>query len=110
MAGLDKDNFKEEILTEISWIMTAIDEISEKLDFETYETVLIKYRVQPEEERIIDKFIFLNWKKMDDFSIFEIQNILANNFFELTGKKWTLCDEVVEKILKLKRNLLNDGK
>lgn len=58
MAGLVDDNFKEEILTELSWIMTALDDISSKLEIETYElTFLIKYRVQPEEEELISKFM-----------------------------------------------------
>ena len=58
MADLVDDNFKEEILTELSWIMTALDDISSKLEIETYElTFLIKYRVQPEEEELISKFM-----------------------------------------------------
>lgn len=107
MAGLNKDNFKEEILTEISWIMTAIDDICEKLNFESYETSLIKYRGQPEEENLISKFVVLNLKNLDNFCISEIQDKLSLEFFENTGKKWTLCDEVVEKLIRLLRNLLN---
>lgn len=86
MAGLNKDNFKEEILTEISWIMTAIDDICEKLKFESYETSLIKYRVQSEEESLIRKFVVLNLKNLDYFSISEIQDKLSLEFFENTGK------------------------
>lgn len=86
MAGLNKDNFKEEILTEISWIMNAIDDICEKLKFESYETSLIKYRVQSEEESLIRKFVVLNLKNLDYFSISEIQDKLSLEFFENTGK------------------------
>lgn len=44
MAGLIECEFKEEILTELSWIMSVIDNISTKTGLETYETVLIKNR------------------------------------------------------------------
>lgn len=60
MTGLIKENFKEEVLVELSWIMSAIDDLSSKLEVETYEIALIRYRIQPEEERAIDKFVSFN--------------------------------------------------
>lgn len=106
MAGLIRDNLTEEILTELSWIMTAIDQISQKTGIETYETTLIKYRVQPEEEQTIDKFFVFNYNKLNTLQINDIQENLKEIFFELTGKEWTLSDEVVKKILQFKNELL----
>lgn len=103
MAGLIKDNFKEEILTELSWIMTAIDDLSTKCGIETYETVLIKHRVQPEEERAIEKFFVLNIQKLDNLTIEEIQTSIAHNFFEMTQKEWAVSNDIVEKLIQLKR-------
>ena len=46
MAGLLKDEFVSEVMTELSWIMRVIDDLCEKTGIETYESTLIKYRVQ----------------------------------------------------------------
>lgn len=48
MAGLIKENFEFEVLTELSWIKRVLVEICEKLDIDTYESNLIKYCVEPE--------------------------------------------------------------
>ena len=56
MAGLLKDEFVSEVMTELSWIMRVIDDLCEKTGLETYESTLIKYRVQPEEAHAIEKF------------------------------------------------------
>lgn len=45
MAGLLKDEFVSEVMTELSWIMRVIDDLCEKTGLETYESTLIKYRV-----------------------------------------------------------------
>lgn len=106
MSGLMKDNFKEEVLTELSWIMNAIDEISSKFGIETYETTLIKYRVQPEEEKAIDKFFTLNVKKLNNIKDEEIQKEIEDNYYKLTNKKWSVSIEVVKKLIELKRKQL----
>ena len=106
MAGLMKDNFKEEVLTELSWIMNAIDEISSKCGIETYETTLIKYRVQPEEEKAIDKFFVLHAKDLDNIMDEDIQKEIQDNYYKLTNKKWSVSIEVVKKLIQLKRKLL----
>ena len=43
MAGLIKENFNEEVLIELSWIMNVIDEITQRYGIETYETVPVSY-------------------------------------------------------------------
>lgn len=37
MAGLLKDEFVSEVMTELSWIMRVIDDLCEKTGLETYE-------------------------------------------------------------------------
>ncbi|GGI12936.1 hypothetical protein GCM10007377_03450 [Galliscardovia ingluviei] len=108
MAGLIKDNFDEEVLIELSWIMNVIDEIAEKYGIETYETILIKYRVQPEEEQCIDKFIALHVNELESLSIIEIQKEIASYYFALTKRQWHVADDVVEKLIKIRKDeLLN---
>lgn len=106
MAGLIRDNFKEEVLTELSWIMNAIDDISSKYGIETYEIVLIKYRVQPEEEKAIDKFFAFHLKELDYVTDEEIQKEIEKNYFQSTKKKWSVSIEVVKKLIQLKREQL----
>lgn len=103
MAGFIREDFKKEILTELSWIMTAIDDISQKLDLETYETLLIKYRVQTQEEDTIGRFFVFHSKELDSLTIKDIQEILCQDFFARTGKEWSLPDEVVEKLIQRRR-------
>ena len=103
MAGLMKNNFKEEALTELSWIMNAIDDISSKYGIETYEIMLIRYRVQPEEEKAIDKFFTFHVKELDSITDEEVQKEIENNYFKLTNKKWSVSIEVVKKLIQLKR-------
>lgn len=107
MAGLIKENFKEEVLTELSWIMNVIDEITQKYGIETYESVLIRYRIQPEEERAIDKFICFHLRELDNLTIDEIRDIIANYYFEITKKTWNVSDEIVEKLIKIRRDELS---
>lgn len=106
MAGLMKNNFKEEVLTELSWIMNAIDDISSKYGIETYEIMLIRYRVQPEEEKAIDKFFTFHVKELDSITDEEVQKEIENNYFKLTNKKWSVSIEVVKKLIQLKREQL----
>lgn len=103
MAGLIKENFKQEITTELSWIMNVIDEICSKLEIETYESLLIKYRIQPEEEKAIDKFFVFNIKELNTLKIEEIQEKIAVNFYEMTKKQWSISNEIVEKLIYMKR-------
>lgn len=106
MAGLIDDNFKEEVLTELSWIMNAIDEITARYKIETYETTLIKYRVQPEEEKAIDKFFVYNIKEIDNISDEKIQKEIGDNFFKMTNKHWSMPIEIVRKLIQLKKQEL----
>lgn len=107
MAGLISENFKEEVLVEISWIMNVIDEITQKYGIETYESVLIRYRIQPEEEKAIDKFIALHFTEIENLTTKEIQDTIANYFFELTNKKWDRSDETVMKLIKIRKSELS---
>lgn len=102
MAGLINDNFKEEIMTELSWMMTALDDISSKYKIETYELNLIKYRVQPEEEQIINKFVTLNNRTIQTFAIQEIQKWMSNEFQVTFQKDWIMSDQLVQKLIDLK--------
>lgn len=106
MAGLIKSELKNEILTELSWIMNAIDILSSKAGIETYEIALIKYRVQPEEEQAISKFITLHARKLDGFSTSDMQQVISEIFFEMTKKQWSLSNEVLEKLITLRRTEL----
>lgn len=106
MAGLIKENFNEEIVTEISWIMTVIDDLSSKYGIETYETVLIKNRIQPEEERAIDKFFVFNVKELENMQIEKIQEKIADYFMEMTKKQWSVSDEVVKKLIEIRKKEL----
>lgn len=106
MAGLIKENFNEEIVTEISWIMTVIDDLSSKYGIETYETVLIKHRIQPEEERAIDKFFAFNVKELENMPIEKIQEKIADYFMEMTKKQWSVSDEVVKKLIEIRKKEL----
>lgn len=107
MAGLINKNFKEDVLIELSWIMNAIDDLNDKLGVETYEIFLIKHRVQPEEEKAISKFFILNINKLDHYTIEEIQDKISKDFYESTKKEWFLTNEVVEKLIELKRKQLD---
>lgn len=103
MAGLIKENFKEEVLTELSWIMAIIDDLSITYGIETYETTLIKYRVQPEEERAISQFFVLHIHMIDKLNMEEAQKKIASLFFETTKREWSITKDVVEKLINLKR-------
>lgn len=102
MAGLINDNFKEEIMTELSWMMTALVDISSKYKIETYELTLIKYRVQPEDEQIINKFVTLNNRTIQTFAIQEIQKWMSNEFQVTFQKDWIMSDQLVQKLIDLK--------
>lgn len=82
--------------------MNVIDEISAKLKIETYETTLIRYRIQHEEEKAIDKFLLFHYKNLKELKIQEKQMIISKYFYEFTNKKWNMKDEVLEKILEMK--------
>ena len=101
MAGLKKDNLYSEILVELSWMMSAIDEICAKMEIETYRTALIKYRVQPEEERAIHTYLFLHWKEIDSLSLVEIEKGIAHIFAEDVGLTWSLSRDVLETLVRL---------
>lgn len=102
MAGLIKENFKDEILTELSWIKNAINDISDRLKIETYEIALIKYCVQPEEEKAIDKFFVFNFKVLKKMKSYEKQELVSKYFFEMTNRKWTLDNDILDELIKLK--------
>lgn len=102
MAGLINEKFKEEVLVELSWIMSAIDYISSKLEVETYEMALIRYRIQPEEEQAINKFLLSNFKNIDNLKIEDIRKNIANIFFEETNKEWYMLDDILSKMINLK--------
>lgn len=106
MAGLIRENFKEEVLTELSWIMTAIDDLSSKLNLETYETTLIKHRVQPEEERAIQKFFVFHVQELDNFTTKDVLAAIAADYLSTTQKTWSLPGNVVETLIRLRRQQL----
>lgn len=99
MAGLLKDEFVSEVMTELSWIMRVIDDLCEKTGLETYESTLIKYRVQPEEAHAIEKFFGSHLQEIDALPLAEIRQKVAADFYETTGKPWHLADEILEKLL-----------
>lgn len=106
MAGLMKGEFQEEILTEFSWMMRVIEDLCARTNLETYEIVLLKNRVQMQEERAIDQFFALHFKILDTLTIADIQQEIAQSFFEATQKEWVLSDDLVAKLIQLKRRSL----
>lgn len=101
MAGLQKENLTNEILTELSWIMNAIDELCEKTGLETYKTTLIKYRIQPEEEHALNHYLLLHWRTLDTMTTQDIQQGVAALYNEHTRKPWSQSDDVLEKLVAL---------
>lgn len=99
MAGLMKDRFVEEVMTELSWIMRAIDDLSEKTGLETIETTLIKYRVQPEEFEAIDHFFARHMRAIDTIPFADARASISDHFTATTGKPWRLNDDVLKKLL-----------
>lgn len=98
MAGLKKENLTNEVLTELSWIMNVIDDLCEKTGLETYQSTLIKYRIQPEEEHALNQYLFLHWRELDTLTTQDIRQGVAALFCEHTGKKpWSRPDDVLEK-------------
>lgn len=55
------------------------------------------------EKAAISKFFCFHVKELDNLSIEEIQKITSEYFFEMTGKQWAVPNEVVEKLIKLRR-------
>lgn len=102
MTGLIRNNFNEEVMVELSWIMNAIDAIAQKSGVETYEILLIRYRIQPEEEKAIDKFFVFNFAKLGSMSIAEIQQKIAYEYFQLTNRTWSRPNDVVKTLIKAK--------
>lgn len=101
MAGLQKENFTNEILTELSWIMNMIDDLCEKTGLETYQSTLIKYRIQPEEEHALNHYLFLHWRELDTLTTQDIRQGVAALFVEHTRKPWSRPDDVLEKLVTL---------
>lgn len=101
MAGLIKDNFEQEVLTELSWMMSAIEECCSMTGIETYRTTLLKYRVQPEEEHTLHSFLIHHWKNLDHLSINDIHQELSKEFYEHTKKPWGVSEEILEKLIQL---------
>lgn len=107
MVGLKRENFNEEVMTELSWIMNVLDELVNITGIETYETVLIKYRVQMEEEQALNRFLKENFKKLETLSIEEIQEMISSDFFAVNEKPWRMDNEVLEKLIKHAQNRLS---
>lgn len=99
MAGLMKNNFNEEVMVELSWIMSAIETLADKYGIESYEILLVKYRIQPEEEKAIDKFFALNYKQLANMTITDKVKKIAYEYKQLTNREWSRPDEIVEKLL-----------
>lgn len=102
MAGLLKNKFNEEVMVELSWIMNAIETLADKCGVESYEILLIKYRIQPEEEKAIDKFFVFNYKQLANMTITDKQKKIAYEYKQLTKREWSRADEIVEKLLNAK--------
>lgn len=101
MAGLQKENLTNEVLTELSWIMNVIDDLCEKAGLETYQSTLIKYRIQPKEEHALNQYLFLHWRELDTLTTQDIMQDVAALFVEHTGKPWSQPDDVLEKLVTL---------
>lgn len=107
MVGFNRENFNEEVMTELSWIMNVLDELVNITGIETYETVLIKYRVQMEEEQAINYFLKENFKKIETLSIEDIQEMISADFLAMNQKPWRMDIEVLEKLIKYACNKLS---
>ena len=69
--------------------MNVIDDLCEKTGLETYQSTLIKYRIQPEEEHALNQYLFLHWRELDTLTIQDIRQGVAALFVEHTGKPWS---------------------
>lgn len=99
MAGLIKNHFEEEVMTELSWIMRAIDTLCEKIGVESYEITLIKHRIQPEEEAAISYFLGHHARQLNTYSLNDMRQLIAKHFIETTNKPWTLSDDKLEQVI-----------
>lgn len=104
MAGMIDENFKQEVLVELSWLRSLLSDIAEKLDIETYESVLLKNSIQPEEEAAITKFIILNYNRLEKINIDECLSIISEYYFEATKRQWHVSSSVVERLIYLKKH------
>lgn len=108
MAGLIEENFEFEVMTELSWIKRVLMEICDKLEIDTYESNLIKYCVEPEEEAFLSQMM----KYRESFlhlSYDEIREEFAVKFEKEYNKPFTLSVDVLEKLIKRFLHLLNHG-
>lgn len=102
MAGLINENFQEEVITELSWIKTVISSLCEKEGIETYESLLLKYAIEPEEAEEIERFVVRNLKDIEKYEIIDIKNEIAKTFFENTKKECMIQNDVLEKLIEAK--------
>ncbi|MEE3392959.1 MAG: hypothetical protein VZR00_06325 [Lachnospiraceae bacterium] len=102
MAGLIKENFEEELLTELSWIKSVLIDVGESLGVNSFEMELLKNYIQPEEEKAIDKLIALNFNKLKSLDMSERRKLLEEYFSGETDKNWTVPDNVSEKLIQLR--------
>lgn len=101
MAGLIKNELASELLTELSWMKRVIGDLCERTGLETYHTALLKYRIEPEEEKALDQFLFLHWKTLDDLSINEIEEGVAKIFYETTRRQWSKPEDILKTLVDL---------
>lgn len=96
MAGLIKENFVFEVMTELSWIKRVLAEVCENLEIDTYESTLLKYHVETEEEGQM-----MNYRANFLHSPYEeIRALMAKGFEKAYGKPFGIRTEVLEKLIK----------
>lgn len=102
MSGLLSDELFEELSTELAWLKSAVVDLSERLQVNTYTTCILKHSVEPEEIQALERIIFLNALHIDTWPLECVKGQVAQRFFEITGKEWGLQDDVLQELLDLK--------
>lgn len=102
MSGLMKEKITEEVLSEISWIRSAIVSLSDKLQVNTYEICLLRNCVEPEQAESIERVIFLHTLSIPNMSFMQIRQEIAQDFLSATGKEWGVTDQVLKELIELK--------
>lgn len=102
MSGLIGDRLYEELFTELSWVKTAISELSDTLHRDSYTISLLRNRVEPEDAQALEKVIFLTGRTIASMPFAEVRAKVVKEFSADTGKEWGLADNILQEILELK--------
>lgn len=99
MSGFMRGELLNEIRTEISWLATAVTEISETLNLTSYHLTLLRYRVEPEEADAIERTLFFSYKELDSLDFSVLRQRVEKAFASATGKSWGMPDDQLKELI-----------